>query len=250
MAYITQLFQASMFDQMLFPNDIEGVLMEMHFNSEICQQAAEFRQKVLMNNLARINHRRGQWRRPVNVEKVILVMGQVESDPSLKYGAHSIRTNLGLLKAVCQANADAYIVYKPHPLVWADMQRKGGDLREVQLWCDECVGDRTLGHLLPKVNEVHVMTSLAGFEALVRGKKVSCYGRSFYAGWGLTHDMVPMPNRPHQLNMDELIAGALFSLPRYMHRLEGRISVVDEKAEPEPNLWRPQLAPTGWAARV
>jgi capsular polysaccharide export protein len=83
MAYITQLFQASMFDQMLFPNDIEGVLMEMHFNSEICQQAAEFRQKVLMNNLARINHRRGRWRRPVNVEKVILVMGQVESDPSL-----------------------------------------------------------------------------------------------------------------------------------------------------------------------
>jgi capsular polysaccharide export protein len=93
----------------------------------------------------------------------------------------------------------------------------------MQLWCDEAVGNITLSELLPKVNEVHVMTSLAGFEALLRGKKVSCYGHSFYAGWGLTTDMVPMPSRPRQLNVDELVAGALFSYPRYMNRLEGKV---------------------------
>ena len=72
------------------------------------------------------------------------------------------------------------------------------------------------------------MTSLAGFEALLRGKKVSCYGRSFYAGWGLTTDMVPMPVRPRQLNVDELVAGALFSYPRYMNRLEGKVRSTPE----------------------
>jgi capsular polysaccharide export protein len=154
---------------------------------------------------------------------VILVVGQVESDPSLKHGALSIRTNVGLLKAVCQANADAYIVYKPHPLVWSDIQTSQTHQQAPQLWCDETVGDITLYQLLPKVNEVHVMTSLAGFEALLRGKKVSCYGRSFYAGWGLTTDMVPMPVRPRQLNVDELVAGAFFSYPRYMSRLEGKV---------------------------
>jgi len=228
MAYKTKRFHTPMFEQMLFPNDIEGVLMEMEFTSEMLSQAAEFRQNVLMNGLNRFKAHSPQWRRPVNVERVILVVGQVESDPSLKHGALSIRTNVGLLKAVCQANADAYIVYKPHPLVWSDIQTSQTHQQAPQLWCDETVGDITLYQLLPKVNEVHVMTSLAGFEALLRGKKVSCYGRSFYAGWGLTTDMVPMPNRPRQLNVDELVAGALFSYPRYMNRLEGKVRSIPE----------------------
>ena len=239
MAYKTKRFHTSMFEQMLFPNDIEGVLMEMEFTSDMLHQAAEFRQNVLMNGLTRFNSHCPQWRRPVNVERVILVVGQVESDPSLKHGIQSLRTNHALLKAVCQANADAYIVYKPHPLVWSDLQAKQSKQQDPLLWCDECVGDVSLSHLLPKVNEVHVMTSLAGFEGLLRGKKVSCYGRSFYAGWGLTTDMVPMPSRPRQLNVDELVAGALFSYPRYMNRLEGRVrNTPDMPLGGEMGSWR------------
>jgi capsular polysaccharide export protein len=202
-------------------------------------QAGEFRQNVLMKGLTRFSGQSAAWRRPVNVERVILVVGQVESDPSLKHGVQSIRTNLGLLQAVCHANADAYIVYKPHPLVWSDLQAKQTKQQDPLLWCDECVGDVSLSHLLPKVNEVHIMTSLAGFEALLRGKKVSCYGRSFYAGWGLTTDMVPMPSRPRQLNVDELVAGALFSYPRYMNRLEGRVrSTPEMPLSAEMGSWR------------
>jgi len=239
MAYKTKRFHTSMLEQMLFPNDIEGVLMEMEFTSDMLHQAAEFRQNVLMNGLNRFKAHSPQWRRPVNVERVILVVGQVESDPSLKHGIQSLRTNHALLKAVCQANADAYIVYKPHPLVWSDLQAKQSKQQDPLLWCDECVGDVSLSHLLPKVNEVHVMTSLAGFEALLRGKKVSCYGRSFYAGWGLTTDMVPMPNRPRQLNVDELVAGAMFSYPRYMNRLEGRVrSTPEMHLGAEMGSWR------------
>jgi len=240
MAYITKRYHPPMFEQMLFPNDIEGVLMEMKFTPDMLSQAAEFRQNVLMNGLTRVKALDGpQWRRPVNVESDILVVGQVESDPSLKHGIQSLRTNHALLKAVCQANADAYIVYKPHPLVWSDLQAKQSKQQDPLLWCDECVGDVSLSHLLPKVNEVHVMTSLAGFEALLRGKKVSCYGRSFYAGWGLTTDMVPMPSRPRQLNVDELVAGALFSYPRYMNRLEGRVRRTPEMSlSAEMGSWR------------
>ena len=45
------------------------------------------------------------------------------------------------------------------------------------------------------VDEVHVNSSLAGFEALLRGTKVSTYGVPFYAGWGLTEDHGPIPAR-------------------------------------------------------
>ncbi len=228
MAYISKRFHTPMFEQMLFPNDLEGVLMEMQFTPDMLAQAARFRQSLVRNGLSRLNDGEAQWRRPVNIERVILVVGQVESDTSLKHGAQSIRTNLGLLKTVAQANADAHIVYKPHPEVWATLQNNGTYRHEVQLWCDETVGNITLSQLLPKVNEVHVMTSLAGFEALLRSKKVSCYGRPFYAGWGLTTDMVSMPTRPRQLHIDELVAGAFFSYPRYMHRLEGKTALVNE----------------------
>jgi len=148
MAYKTKRFHTSMLEQMLFPNDIEGVLMEMEFTSDMLHQAAEFRQNVLMNGLNRFKAHSPQWRRPVNVERVILVVGQVEADPSLKYGVQSLRTNHALLKAVCQANADAYIVYKPHPLVWSDLQAKQIRRQDPLLWCDECVGDVSLSHLL------------------------------------------------------------------------------------------------------
>jgi capsular polysaccharide export protein len=240
--HINHFFPVSASDQMLFPNDIEGVLLETHFTLDMLALAGEFRQKVIMKGLTRFSRESTAWRRPVKAERVILVVGQVESDPSLKHGSQSIRTNLGLLQAVCRANADAYIVYKPHPAVLADMQLGSNAYQEAYQWFDEIVGDATLCQLLPKINEVHVMSSLAGFEALLRGKKVSCYGHSFYAGWGLTHDRVPMPNRPRQLSVDELVAGAMYCFPRYMSRLAGKVTTADEKSAFIHRPWRSGLA--------
>ena len=42
--------------------------------------------------------------------------------------------------------------------------------------------------LLGEIDELHTLTSLAGFEALLRGRRVVVYGRPWYAGWGLTDD--------------------------------------------------------------
>ena len=43
--------------------------------------------------------------------------------------------------------------------------------------------------LLAEIDELHTLTSLAGFEALLRRRRVVVYGRPFYAGWGLTTDL-------------------------------------------------------------
>jgi capsular polysaccharide export protein len=67
------------------------------------------------------------------------------------------------------------------------------------------------------VDEVHVNTSLAGFEALLRGKGVTTYGVPFYAGWGLTHDLGPVPGRrTARRSLDELVAATLLLYPRYL----------------------------------
>lgn len=70
--------------------------------------------------------------------------------------------------------------------------------------------------LLAGADEVHTLTSLAGFEALLRAKPVTCYGRPFYAGWGLTTDIERVPRRGRRLSLDELTAAALILYPTYL----------------------------------
>ncbi len=65
-------------------------------------------------------------------------------------------------------------------------------------------------------DEVHTMTSLAGFEALLRGKKVHCYGLPFYAGWGLTEDRLKSARRGKSLTLSQLIAATLIYYPLYV----------------------------------
>jgi capsular polysaccharide export protein len=72
------------------------------------------------------------------------------------------------------------------------------------------------------VDAVHVLTSLAGFEALLRGRAVTCHGTPFYAGWGLTRDLAPVPaRRGRALTLDALVAGVLILYPRYLDPVSG-----------------------------
>ena len=90
---------------------------------------------------------------------------------------------------------------------------------QVREYCDEVIGDVNMAELLAEVDAVHVLTSLTGFEALLRGLPVSCYGRPFYSGWGLTHDLAPASERRgRNLDLDELVAGALIEYPVYLDR--------------------------------
>lgn len=79
-----------------------------------------------------------------------------------------------------------------------------------------CVNPRVVfGNSLGIVDEVHTLTSLTGFEALLRGIEVHAYGGPFYAGWGLTNDRIDFPRRKAGLSLEELIAGTLILYPSY-----------------------------------
>lgn len=84
---------------------------------------------------------------------------------------------------------------------------------------DEVVRNVRMDALLAVVDEVHTLTSLTGFEALLRGVKVCVYGGPFYAGWGLTEDYAVersfLSRRTARLTLDELTAGVLLLYPSY-----------------------------------
>ena len=86
---------------------------------------------------------------------------------------------------------------------------------------DEILLQAEIGPLLEAVDSVHVLTSLAGFEALMRQTPVQVFGLPFYAGWGLSDDRLVCgrPRRGRQL--DELVYGALIHYPRYLCQRSG-----------------------------
>jgi len=153
---------------------------------------------------------------PADGRSLVLVVGQVDGDASILTGSPVIRSNEALLWAVRDARPEAHILFKPHPDVVAG-NRAGAISAECLASCvDSQVLDLGLTSLYPHVDELHTMTSLSGFEALVQGVSVTTWGQPFYSGWGLTEDRHPAPRRQRPLPLAALVYLTLVAYPRYI----------------------------------
>lgn len=200
------------------PSSLETLLQTHDFSAQEIARAGALRERIVAAALSKYNvgNRAAQLQRPNTKKSVILVPGQVEDDASIQRGCRDVRSNAGLLQAVREANPGAYILFKPHPDV-THAKRVGAVSEELALkYADEVLVNVPLPACLAIVDEVHTLTSLVGFEALLRGLKVAAYGLPFYAGWGLTHDRHVHERRTRKLALDELVAGVLFCYPRYL----------------------------------
>jgi capsular polysaccharide export protein len=175
------------------------------------------------------------------------VPGQVEDDASVRLGGGAIRTNLALLRAVRAAQPDALLIYKPHPDIEAGFRRGRIPASTLAGLADQVLVGAPMDAVLRQVDAVHTLTSLTGFEALLRGLPVTCWGSPFYAGWGLTEDRVPIPRRQRRRSLDELVAVALILYPRCMDPLTGLPCPPEILLE---RMDRPDLFPPGRRSRI
>ena len=158
----------------------------------------------------------------------ILVAGQVEDDASVLLGCDATRTNLDLLAACRAQNPDAVILYKPHPDVDAGLRAGRIDPEQALRHADMVLSQADPIELIAAVAQVWTMTSLLGFEALIRGTPVTCLGTPFYAGWGLTHDQGgAVARRVAQPSLAGLVHASLIEYPRYVDPLSGRACPVE-----------------------
>lgn len=149
-------------------------------------------------------------------QQIILVPGQVEDDASILTGAGQVKTNLDLLMAARTDFPDAYIVFKPHPDVEAGLRIGVVPAEQAKDYADFIASDCNMADLLDQVDRIATITSLAGFEGLMRGKQVTCYGNPFYSCWGLTDDKGDkLDRRTARPNLAALIHACLIEYPRY-----------------------------------
>jgi capsular polysaccharide export protein len=195
------------------PSDLTSILNEAMFDAPELSRANALRHEISRLGLTKYNlgRRSPGWRAPAGKE-IVLVPGQVADDASIRLGTRGITTVDDLLREVRNQRPDAFIVYKPHPDVLSG-NRKG--LIEATSLADVVDQEADLISLIEAAHEVHTLSSLSGFEALLRGKTVYTYGLPFYAGWGLTLDALKQPWRKRKLTLDMLTAGVLLRYPIY-----------------------------------
>jgi capsular polysaccharide export protein len=168
---------------------------------------------------------------------------------SVRLGGGGLQSNLELLHRVRALEPEAEIWFRPHPDVDAGHRKGAVDDADALVAADRIVRGGGMAALLDVVDAVHVLTSLTGFEALLRDRDVTCHGTPFYAGWGLTRDLSAVPDRRGRtLTLDQLVAGVLILYPRYLDPVTGL------PCEPETLLGRMVAGDAGnrlgWVTRL
>ncbi len=204
-----------------YPFDRDGALM---------RRAAEGIAALLEFRISKYNGPKGGAAKSDvrNDKPRILVLGQVEDDASIKKGCLTPVTNNDLVRLAAEENKGAEVIYKPHPDVLSGVRRGLSDPSEVENICEVMRDAVALPDALEGVDHVYTITSLAGFEALLRGIRVTVIGCPFYAGWGLTDDRQLNLRRQRKLTLHELFAGAYLLYPRYFNPVTGHPSAFEE----------------------
>ena len=205
------------------PSDLETLLADDE-NLLVDPTHVDAAITMLINNqLSKYNHA-PQLQLPISksADRSVLVIDQTYGDMSVLLGAATQQTFTHMLQAAFDENLGAQIWIKTHPEVSGGNKcgylsqlhdralQQGGQLRLLRELANP-IG------LLQQVSKVYVVTSGMGFEALLCGKPVPCFGLPWYAGWGVTEDEQYCPRRIRTRSIQELFAAAYLRYTRYLH---------------------------------
>lgn len=205
------------------PSDLEAMLAGPPPPAPELARAARLRKAIVTAGVSKYNTGGpSDLPRGAEGQMCLVVPGQVEDDASILCGCGAVRTNLALLEAARAAHADAWLIYKPHPDVETGLRRGAVPEAALSHLADHVARRVDPVAALSAADRVWTMTSLLGFEALLRGVAVTCLGTPFYAGWGLTEDRGEIPGRRgRHISLDHLVWAALIAYPAYRDPVTG-----------------------------
>jgi capsular polysaccharide export protein len=157
---------------------------------------------------------------PPSTRRRILIVDQTANDASIEGALATRETFAEMLRAARRDEPDAEIVVRRHPVVSAGLRQGCLDDADLQGTTILAKPART-ADVLARVDAVYTVSSLTGFEALLRDIPVRCFGMPFYAGWGVSRDELSCPRRGTVRSVPELFAAACLLYARYVDPLTG-----------------------------
>lgn len=199
---------------------LEKLLQDYEVSAELLQRARDCIEFIVSNRLSKVNAEpdigSAKLYGSKKARKRILVVGQVKDDESILKGVLGEPQSCNhLVRQARLDHPDAEIIYKVHPEVLTGY-RPGDDPSEVSS-ISRVVDERcSVASALETIDCIYTISSFVGFEGLLRGIPVVCFGTPFYSGWGLTDDRdLPCARRTRSRTVEELFAIAAIIYPDY-----------------------------------
>ena len=171
---------------------------------------------------------------PIGIKKIkrqrmnVLVIDQVYGDKSIEFGMATDDNSFKvMLDAAIKENKDADIYIKTHPVVSKGHFNKLGKKDNIHV-LSEAINPITL---LQQMDKVYVVSSQMGFEAVLCGCEVHCFGMPFYAGWGITIDYIECSRRRKRRLVEEIFYVAYVMATVYVSYKKNDICEIEDVIE-------------------
>lgn len=177
--------------------------------------------------------------------KNILVVDQTAGDASILWGNAKASSFLDMLECAVSENLDCSIVVKTHPEAIVGSKAGHIDKNAINKLAKRCsafrkalredrillISDRVNPWvLLERCSKVYCVSSQLGFEGLMAGCEVHCYGVPFFAGWGLTQDRIATHRKRGQASLPDLVAAVYADYCIYYDHNNGEFISFSEAA--------------------
>ncbi|WP_298491253.1 glycosyltransferase [uncultured Maritimibacter sp.] len=217
-----------------YPNRLIRLLNSDHiFDDADIDRVKGLISEIVRQKVSKYNHQpqyvpkfKGEYK------KRVLVCDQTYGDGSVVFGGLSDKSFQRMLSAAIQENPDCEIIVKTHPDTSFN-KKKTGYLTHLSSGRNITVMTEAINPycLLTEVDKVYVGSSQFGFEALMAGCEVVCFGAPFYAGWGITDDRIDVKHRSRKRSLVELFAAFYLHYTVYMDPLSGTRSSIEQAVD-------------------
>ena len=210
------------------PSALEGMIHARHHDIERATRDAELViQAIRERGLSKYTHfdpdARNRLFRLAESGSPVVVVDQTVGDAAVTGAGAGRSTFLAMLISAVAENPGSPVLIKGHPET--RLGRRPGyldrGLIEEARARNPAVADAVAAgrlslftdavpprDLAAVARRIYAVSSLLGFETLIAGASVSLFGKSFYAGWGLTDDRMPATGRRGAVPLVCLIAAA------------------------------------------
>ena len=206
------------------PSRIEHELNKSNFSLTAVErsEARKLIKKICMNGITKYNKYAYAKHNFKIQNDCVLIIDQKRGDASIEFAGANDESFKLMMEAAIVENPGKQIYFKRHPdsilRNWNSYRNR--NIKEIKVLPDNV----PIMDVLNRCHSVYTVSSQVGFEALMRKKKVVCFGTPFYAGWGLTDDRLPSPRRKRKRTIEDLFYQSCIKQSVYIDPDNGEVT--------------------------